>query len=189
VSVCALGSEGGLGAVQVEGPWDRPGTLYFYGGKPSNFAETPGLWLPEAWYGHPVPCRWVLVPTLEHWFQACKAMSREDFYWVLDAPTPRQAKARGGRRGEGGRRIALRPDWEQVKFSVMRFGCLRKFALPGFRAWLLATGERVLVEDSPYDYVWGGRDRSGGYSGRNLLGIVLMAVRSELRAEPGRHGA
>jgi predicted NAD-dependent protein-ADP-ribosyltransferase YbiA (DUF1768 family) len=63
----------------------------------------------------------------------------------------------------------------------MRFGCLRKFALPGFRGWLLATGERVLVEDSPYDYVWGGRDRSGGYSGRNLLGVALMEVRLELR--------
>lgn len=182
MSVPALGSEDGLGALQVEGPWDRPGTFYFYGGPPSNFARTRGLWLPEAWYGHPAAPRWVSVPTLEHWFQACKAMSREEFYWILEAPTPRQAKARGGRRGEGGRRIALRPDWEEVKFSVMRFGCQRKFALPGFRGWLLSTGERVLVEDSPYDFVWGGRDRTGGYSGRNLLGIVLMEVRLELRA-------
>jgi ribA/ribD-fused uncharacterized protein len=93
-------------------------------------------------------------------------------------------EAAGGPRGEGGRRIALRPDWERVKLDVMCFACRAKFALPEFRAALLASGERVLVEDSPTDFTWGGRDRDGGRRGRNLLGVVLMEVRAELAAPP-----
>jgi len=161
---------------QREGPWDRPGTLYFYGGREkdlSSFAPTPGLWLPESWFGHPRPSPLVEVPTNEHWFHASKGTNREDFFWVLAAPTPAQAKRRG-------RKIALRPDWEEVKVSVMRFANRGKFSLPRYRETLPATGDRVLVEDSPTDYAWGGRDGSGGYGGMNLLGIALMEVRAEL---------
>lgn len=170
---------------QMKGPWDAAGTLYFYGGGTpfSNFAVTPGLRLPEGWYGHPRRPALAAVSSVEHYFQACKATSEVDFRWVLDAPGPASAKRRGGRRGEAGRRISLRPDWEEVKFDVMRVACRGKFARPVARRELLATGDRVLVEDSPSDAIWGGRDRSGGYSGRNLLGLVLMEVRAELRGE------
>ena len=101
--------------------------------------------------------------------------------WVLAADRGRIAKRRGSRYGDGGRRLELRPDWEEVKFGVMRYACLRKFELPYFRELLLGTGERPLVEDSPSDPVWGGRDAGGGYGGENLLGRALMEVRAELR--------
>jgi ribA/ribD-fused uncharacterized protein len=176
----------GSGAVveipQREGPWDAPGTLLFYGGRFSNFAATPGLRLPEGWYGHARPAPILLVATVEHYFQACKATTRADFLWVLSAPSAPSAKRRGSRHGEGGRRLALRPDWELVKLDVMRVACRAKFTLPEYRAALVATGERVLVENSPTDFVWGGRDRHGGHAGRNLLGVVLMEIRSEVLA-------
>ncbi|MDX6610193.1 MAG: N-glycosidase YbiA [Solirubrobacterales bacterium] len=168
-------------AYRQSGPWDSQGTVYFYGGKLSNFALTSGLQLPGGWQGHPQPAQRFAVPTVEHYFQACKAQTREEFLWVLSAPGPVRARRRGGPRGEGGRRIALRADWEEIKFSVMRFACARKFALPGFRDALLGTGDRPLVEDSPSDFVWGGRDLHGGYTGRNLLGLALMEVRADLR--------
>jgi len=41
-----------------------------------------------------------------------------------------------------------------------------------------------IAEDSPYDPLWGCRDRAGGYTGANLLGRALMRVRDELRAGP-----
>lgn len=166
---------------QMEGPWDAPGTLYFYGGDLSSFAPTSGLLLPEGWFGHPRPAPLIEVASTEHYFHACKGMSREDFLWVMSAPTPASAKRRGGRRGEGGRRITLRPDWEEVKVRVMLVANRGKFLLPRYRDTLPTTGDRVLVEDSPSDYAWGGRDRDGGYGGRNLLGVVLMEVRAELR--------
>ena len=167
---------------QREGPWDAPGTLYFYGDEElSSFGLTPGLRLPEGWFGHPRPAPpLVEVPSTEHYFHACKGMSPEEFHFVLSAPTPASAKRRGSRRGEGGRRITLRPDWEEVKFFVMLVANRGKFLLPRYRDTLRATGDRVLVEDSPTDYAWGGRDRKGGYGGRNLLGVVLMEVRAEL---------
>lgn len=173
-------------ASQRRAPWDQPDTLYFYGGPFSNFAPTPGLALPEGWHGHPRPAPRVIVASTEHYFQACKATSREDFLWVLGASSAAAAKRRGGPRGEGGRRIELRPDWEEVKLEVMRCACRGKFSGPRLRSLLLASGERPLVEDSPTDFIWGGRDGRGGYQGRNLLGIVLMEVRAQMREGSGR---
>ncbi|OAQ81364.1 hypothetical protein VFPBJ_03948 [Purpureocillium lilacinum] len=55
------------------------------------------------------------------------------------------------------------------------------------REMLLATGEREIVEASPYDSIWGigftERDAEGmrEHWGENLLGKALMEVRSELR--------
>lgn len=165
---------------QRDGPWTEPDSLKFYGGPLSSFAPTSGLRLPEGWYGHPRSPRPVEVKSAEHYFQACKADDPADFLWVLSAPTPKKAKARGGRHGEGGHRITLRPDWEEVRFSVMRIAHTGKHRLPRYRDLLPATGDRVLVEDSPSDPIWGGRDGEGGMCGENLLGVVLMEVRAEL---------
>ena len=55
------------------------------------------------------------------------------------------------------------------------------------REMLLATGEREIVEASPYESIWGigftERDAEGmrEHWGENLLGKALMEVRSELR--------
>lgn len=167
-------------------PWNQGNALLFYGGSLSNFAATDGLRLPEGWYGHPRPSPRMPVRSVEHYLQACKACDPGDFGWVLAAPTPAAAKRRGSARGEGGRTIDLRPDWEQVKLAVMLAACRGKFSLPRYRAPLLATGDRTLVEDSPSDYAWGGRDPRGEYLGRNLLGIVLMEVRRQARHDPMR---
>lgn len=167
--------------IPKRGAWNRPDVAYhyFYGGELSSFAATPGLLLPEAWYGHPNPAPLVEVPTIENWWQAIKGTSQEDFLWVLSAPTAAKAKKRGGPKGEGGRKVTLREDWEEVKVAAMRYGHGKKHAMPRYRHVLAATGDRILVEDSPTDPIWGGRDRRGGYNGQNLLGIVLMEVRAE----------
>jgi ribA/ribD-fused uncharacterized protein len=45
---------------------------------------------------------------------------------------------------------------------------------PELRKILMSTGDTKIVEDSPFDYIWGiGRDGTG----QNLLGQVLMSVR------------
>ena len=57
------------------------------------------------------------------------------------------------------------------------------------REALLATGERELVEASPFDRVWGigfraeEAERNRGRWGENLLGKALMSIRDELRRE------
>ena len=75
----------------------------------------------------------------------------------------------------------MRPDWDQVKRQVMKECVLAKFLQhKDLRDQLIATGDEVLIEDSPIDYYWGcGADDSG----QNVLGQVLMEVRQELRGE------
>jgi ribA/ribD-fused uncharacterized protein len=56
----------------------------------------------------------------------------------------------------------LRPDWEQVKDDIMRWGVLRKFETHAdIREVLLSTGDELIFENSPIDYYWGGRLRAG----------------------------
>jgi len=48
------------------------------------------------------------------------------------------------------------------------------------RKQLMDTGNEVLIEDSPVDWYWGcGLDGTG----KNVLGQVLMQIRTELQGE------
>ncbi len=156
-------------------PWNAHGTVYFYGGPFSNFAPTPGLMLPFGYHRHSEHDR-VPIATVEHWFQACKATSRQQFDVILASGTAAIAK-------RAGRATELRPDWEHVKYQVMLCALRGKFALEPYRAALLLTHPHPLAEDSPDDYVWGCRDPHGGHGGRNLLGLALMQVRDEIVAD------
>lgn len=68
-------------------------------------------------------------------------------------------------------------------------GNLEKFAQnPGLQRYLLDSGNRVLVEASPLDRIWGigleARDPAAAdperWQGLNLLGFALMEVRERL---------
>jgi len=111
--------------------------------------------------------------TVEHAFQAAKALRIEHKIAVQEAAGPGQAKAMG-------QRVQLRPDWESVKYTVM-LNCLRlKFAKDPLRSRLLETGEAELVEGNTWgDRVWGVVDGVG----ENHLGRLLMQVRRELQTE------
>jgi len=80
-----------------------------------------------------------------------------------------------------GQKVTMRPDWDQVKRSVMKECCLAKFLQhPDLRKQLMDTGMEELIEDSPVDWYWGcGKDGTG----QNVLGQVLMEIREELKGE------
>jgi ribA/ribD-fused uncharacterized protein len=171
---------------------DPAEAVFFYGGPFSNFVtEMGGSWGDKrlfitAWH------RWVAPPggpmarleriaygaeyrSVEHFFQASKALTYDDHEWVREAWKAAEAKFRG-------RGVRMRSDWEDVKYRYMLIGLRAKFAPGSFMAtFLLATGERFIAEDSPTDPVWGIRDSGGGLTGQNLLGKALMEVRQELR--------
>lgn len=76
------------------------------------------------------------------------------------------------------------------KSQVVVNGNLHKFGQnPELRDFLLSTGDKVLVEASPYDKIWGiGLDANNPdacapklWKGENLLGFALMEVRGLLR--------
>lgn len=81
-----------------------------------------------------------------------------------------------------GRRVKLRPDWEQVKTAVMEEVVRAKFTQnPDLAALLLSTGDAELIEGNTWgDTCWGVDLRTG--RGENRLGRILMKVRAELAA-------
>jgi N-glycosidase YbiA len=119
----------------------------------------------------------VFWPTVEHYFQAQKFPSHPAYQEkIRQARAPKEAKSLGR-----SRTIPLRPDWEQVKEEVMRKGLRAKFtAHTELVALLLGTGTRQLIENAPSDSYWG-----CGYSGsgKNRLGVLLMELRTALRAK------
>ena len=69
-----------------------------------------------------------------------------------------------------------RKDWHQIKDEVMLEILRKKFADHHLSNVLKKTGNRSLVEASPYDAYWGyGPDMTG----KNRLGELLMQVRYE----------
>lgn len=73
-----------------------------------------------------------------------------------------------------------RKDWDVVKIDIMRDILRTKVAQHSYvRKKLLETGDRILVEDSWRDDVWGWGPNKDG---QNLLGKLWMEVREELRA-------
>jgi len=77
-------------------------------------------------------------------------------------------------------RLLRRPDWDDVKVSVMLDILRAKAAQHEYvRRKLLATGDRELIEDSWRDDFWGwGPNRDG----QNQLGKLWMQVRAEYRS-------
>lgn len=80
-----------------------------------------------------------------------------------------------------GQKVTMRPDWDQVKRQVMKEVCMAKFLQHAdLRKILMDTGTEELIEDSPVDWYWGcGADGTG----QNVLGQVLMELRTELAGE------
>jgi predicted NAD-dependent protein-ADP-ribosyltransferase YbiA (DUF1768 family) len=98
--------------------------------------------------------------------------------------TPSQAKALG-RQVRGFEQHT----WERNRFGIVVDGSVAKFDQhQPLREFLLGTGERVLVEASPVDRVWGiglpaSDERAvdpAAWRGLNLLGFALMRARQLL---------
>lgn len=114
----------------------------------------------------------IFWPTVEHFFQAQKFESLEIRDRIRRALTPKEARTMGQSRS-----FPLRPDWDDVRESVMLYALRLKFKTPTARDLLISTSDRPLVESSPYDYYWAaGQDGTG----QNRLGHLLMQVRAEL---------
>lgn len=78
--------------------------------------------------------------------------------------------------------------WFDVSFNVMVNILIRKFANEHLKQLLLDTGDKIIVEASPYDYLWGagmGINNpdllKNNWRGQNRLGNALMAVRHYYR--------
>jgi len=120
--------------------------------------------------------RW---PTSEHYFQAQKFLDPKLREQIRRASKPAQAASLGR-----DRRTPLRRDWESIKVDVMRKAVAAKFEQhPDLAALLLATGDSVIVEHTEADAFWGD---GGDGSGKNMLGRILMEIRTRLSSAAER---
>lgn len=80
-------------------------------------------------------------------------------------------------------------EWEACRYDIVVEGSIAKFSrYPELRRFLVGTGERVLVEASPRDSVWGigltqddpRANDPEQWQGLNLLGFALAEARNAL---------
>ncbi|SES06544.1 hypothetical protein SAMN04487983_10302 [Streptomyces sp. yr375] len=165
--------------------------LHFWGHRPRADGQVGASCLSQ-WWPSPFVVDGVAYATAEHWMMAAKARlfaDPEAERRALAARTPAQAKKEG--------RLVRDFDeatWERERLRIVVEGSTHKFASdPALRAFLLATGQRVLVEASPTDRVWGiglAADDEAAmnperWRGANLLGFALMEARERLRTGVG----
>lgn len=83
-----------------------------------------------------------------------------------------------------GRKVPLRPDWEDIKVGIMRDIVRCKFEQqPELRDKLLGTKDTYLEEGNTWnDRIWGTVNGQGA----NLLGTILMEIREEFQKEPDK---
>jgi ribA/ribD-fused uncharacterized protein len=160
--------------------------LHFWGHRPRSDGSV-GAGCLSQWWPSPFTVEGRRYATAEHWMMAAKARlfgDAETEGRILAAGTPAEAKKLG--RLVGGFDEAV---WVRERFGVVVEGSVHKFAAhEDLRAFLLGTGDRVLVESSPLDRVWGtglaatdeGASDPGRWRGLNLLGFALMEARQRL---------
>ncbi|WP_103514787.1 NADAR family protein [Streptomyces sp. SM10] len=168
---------------------ERVKYLPFWGHRPRPDGSLGESCLSQ-WWPAPFTVATVTYASAEHWMMAGKARlfgDSEAEALAVAAGSPAVAKKVG--RLVRGFDDAL---WARERFALVVAGSVHKFGQdPALRAYLLGTGERVLVEASPLDRIWGiglAKDdpRAGdpaSWRGLNLLGFALMQARERLRAE------
>lgn len=139
----------------------------------------------------PVVLEGVYYPSNENAFQAFKTLNlneREKFTKI----SPMEAKKLG-------KKVSLRPNWDDISYSTMLKLNRQKFADGVEREGLLSTGDAWLQEgnywhdnrwghcygqefkDNPKDFDNQHCEKCDGKVGLNFLGNILMQVRQEIK--------
>lgn len=161
--------------------------IFFWGHTPKA-NETIGNFCFSQWYNSPFAVGGITYRTAEHWMMAQKALLFEDtntYNAIIKAHKPGEAKELG-RQVLGFNEIV----WERKRYEIVTLGSIHKFNQhPTMAEYLLNTGDRVLVEASPVDTIWGiGLPPDSeqlhniyNWRGLNLLGFALMEARDFLK--------
>lgn len=165
--------------------------LFFWGHHQKADGTVDGGCLSQ-WWPATFTVDGIAYPTAEHWMMAEKARLFDDeqaLARVLAARHPKTAK-------DEGRRVRGFDEqtWQEHRFDLVVRGNIAKFGQhPDLAAFLMGTSQRVLVEASPRDRIWGiglaaADERAqdpASWRGLNLLGFALMQARDELAAKAG----
>lgn len=142
------------------------------------------------WYEAPFSIDGITYRTAEHFMMAKKAElfgDMKSLSMILASTSPADAKKLG-------RNVAgfNESEWLARRFDIVVSTNSAKFAQnEALKEFLFSTREKVLVEASPVDKIWGiglaaDDPRASDpykWQGLNLLGFALMQVREELKAQ------
>ncbi len=156
-------------------------------GKTFDYELFYGGWCCQ-WAPTPIRIGGKDYPTTEHYMMAEKARifgDQEIWDRIMRTPNPYMVKA-AGRKVKGFDQAV----WERERYMVVYLGNIAKFSqnADAFE-YLMGTGDKVIVECSPSDRVWGiGFEQDDKrctdprkWQGENLLGFICTEVRDHLR--------
>lgn len=151
---------------------DGPREIRFYRADEKPYGVFSNL------FPRPIVFEGRVFPTAEHAYQAGKARKEAVREWLLSAPTPSLVAMAA----HGLYIWDIVPNWSKIKFDRMREVLRAKFTQhEDLRQVILSTGEARIVEvarvANGVNRTWGEVDGKG----LNMLGVLLMDVRSELK--------
>lgn len=121
-------------------------------------------------YAAPLVYEGVAYATSEAAYQAAKTLCPDMKEKIRLASSPVETKRLG-------KKLELRPDWDDIKIKVMTSIVYEKFKQSSYLTRrLLATGTRDLQERNSWGDIFWGMNLEGT-EGLNHLGKILMAVR------------
>lgn len=167
----------------------QPKWAFFWGHTPAKDGSITKACFSQWWSGHAFEVDGTRYPTAEHFMMAEKArLFRDEAHLaaILAAKSPAIAKKLG-------RQVTGFDDqvWLQHRWNIVVRANTAKFTQhPELKQFLQQTGDRVIVEASPYDRIWGigmsadhlDAERPQNWKGLNLLGFALMQVRELLES-------
>jgi ribA/ribD-fused uncharacterized protein len=160
--------------------------IFFWGNQPAKDGSITKACFSQWWLSSFV-VDGMEYKSAEHWMMARKAELFDDhsgLQKVLACKTPAEAKKIG--------REILNFDektWCDNRYRIVKEGNFHKFSQnSALKSFLLNTRNRVIVEASPVDPIWGigmaaddpEIQRPSAWKGMNLLGFALMEVRDDL---------
>lgn len=157
--------------------------VFFWGHRPESDGRITESCLSQ-WWNCSFQVKNRTYHTAEQYMMAQKALLFKDekiFKRIMEADHPGEYKRLG-------REIVNFSDkiWKQHRMRIVVEGNCAKFSQnPELKAYLLSTKDRVLVEASPHDRIWGiGMSKSNpqienptAWKGLNCLGFALMQTR------------
>lgn len=161
--------------------------IFFWGNQPSKDGSITKSCFSQ-WWESPFTVEGTEYKTAEHWMMAKKASLFGDTdaeQRILACVSPAEAK-KIGREVKGYDDVL----WLENRFEIVMLGNFHKFNQnEELRAFIIGTGDRILVEASPVDAIWGtgmAADHPEIYNpekwrGPNLLGFALMEARDMIK--------
>ncbi len=161
------------------------GIVFFWGHQPSKNGEITNSCFSQ-WWQSSFFVNGIEYKTAEHWMMAKKAelFDKAIVPEILSTQNPIAVKKLG-------RKIQNYSDeiWMEKRYQIVKEGNIYKFSQnPKLIEFLLKTENKIIVEASPVDPIWGiglAADRPEAkdpkkWMSLNLLGFALMEVRDEI---------